>query len=178
MPAPATTLVTPQTSTKRLNDDVYVFEENSDTESATVETRTQAVRCHTGNAVKLPSSDNDDNPDKYTIEVEQEPLIKVVNQRQKLVKKAPLRFGPLEFTLFTTWEDFLQAVAKACHVLKEDQAGKLSTTATLNSSSIHVPEEEIERNTTNYSSHHESPMTSGLKGGWSAIAANAQLGPG
>ncbi|KAF8511761.1 hypothetical protein JB92DRAFT_354852 [Gautieria morchelliformis] len=37
----------------------------------------------------------------------------------KLVKQTPLCFGPLEFTVFTTWKDFLQAVAEACHASKE-----------------------------------------------------------
>ena len=63
----------------------------------------------------MASSDHEDSISaECTIEVKQEPLVKVVNQEQKLVRQPPLHFGPLEFNAGTEWGDFLQSLAEAC----------------------------------------------------------------
>ena len=69
---------------------------------------------------KLTSSESDGiRMGECMIKILQEDKVHIVNQKQKLMKQASLRFGPFEFGEDTDWETCLDRVAEACEATCE-----------------------------------------------------------
>jgi len=124
---------------------------------------------------------------KCTIEIMQDDKLHIVNQKQKLMKQASLRFGPFEFGEDMDWETFLDEVAEACEAtcegLEVDETCQLFAGPPLQYRRVCLPQEEADWKPANDNSYHE--VSSGLgftkTSMWSSISqahANLFLQPG